>query len=433
MAVFRAATCLFASLPLASIIQTQTNRVFVVHGGISDQTDLDYLKSDCLNRRLYERLTVPSSYISGSIEDQDDLIDYELSAQQLIDILWSDPIYVNQETGKIVPKQCKKPTGSHFNVTRQIGCLFGYDVSEKFCKKYSFSFLIRSHECRDKGFSQDHPKCFTLFSASNYLNSGNMGAVILMGMANEKKFQVYAYTNSPANTNSTVSTKEYSLLSQFKHLVQLNDFNLMPRFQSLDTTKLGHINELEWAKVLSNGFEISNEYLLLIKDLFCECDQDKVYYRTMFKKNSYYFRSEKEKVNTISSIESENYLMIVKSLFEIIDTNHDKHISLDEAKQALCLIGSKAANHKYDISEEESINFIKQFDVNCDNLIDLNEFYKAFFYDEFIDSTLSISSFTKEDNHHNVNNEDDDEDNDDGDNVTYVKSASPLPDYVVRL
>lgn len=74
MAVFRAATCLFASLPLASIIQTQTNRVFVVHGGISDQTDLDYLKSDNLKRRLYERLTVPSSYISGSIEDQDDLI-----------------------------------------------------------------------------------------------------------------------------------------------------------------------------------------------------------------------------------------------------------------------------------------------------------------------------------------------------------------------
>ena len=135
MTVFKAASCLFASLPLATIIQTETNRVFVVHGGISNQTDLDYLKSNKLNRRNYERLTVPN-----------DQADYELSAQHLIDILWSDPIYVNQESGKIVPKQCKKPTGCYLNVTRQIGSLFGYDVTEKFCKKYSFSFLIRSHE-----------------------------------------------------------------------------------------------------------------------------------------------------------------------------------------------------------------------------------------------------------------------------------------------
>ncbi len=337
--------------------------------------------------------------------------------KQLVDILWSDPIRLNEKTGKIIPHGLKKMTGCYFNKSRNFGSLFGTDVSEKFCKKYNFNYIIRSHECRDKGFSQDHPKCFTLFSASCYLNSTNMGAVILV-TPNDKKFQVYAYSNLINNTNNNDDgDKNNSLLIKFKHLIQLNHFNLIPKYEKLDLNETGMIDQHEWASVLSNEFEISIEHLLLIKDFLCECDHTHVYYKTMFKTTTFNLNN----THTNSTLESENYLMLVKSLFEIIDKNHDNHISLDEAKEALFLISKR--NSKYEANEEECLKFIKKFDINCDNLIDLNEFNKAFFYDEFalslnnlrlnssesesISSTESSSSLVS-----HLNDDDYDDDND---------------------
>lgn len=365
MAVFNAASNLFSSLPIATIVQTNYTRAFIVHGGISDKTDLDYLTNH-LDRKLFSRL------LTSPVKDSHS-IDYSQATQQLVDILWSDPIYVNDD-GKIVPKKMKKVTGCYMNQTRNLGSFFGYDISDRFCKKNNFNYIIRSHECRDKGFSQDHTRCYTIFSASYYLNSNNMGAVIVITPA-DKKFQVYAYANLGGDLSSQLVHKNHSLLAQFKHLIQLNQFNLCPKFEEIDVNRTGLIGQEDWANVLCNLFEISTEHLILIKDSLCECDNELVYYQSMFKKTIF------NEDNNLNAVESQNYLMLVKSLFEIIDKNKDNHISLDEAKEALYLISK--SNSKYYTTEDECLSFIKQFDVNCDNLIDLNEFYKAFFYDEF--------------------------------------------------
>lgn len=447
MAIFNTATSLFSSLPLATIVQTNHSRAFVVHGGISDKTDLEYISQ--LDRKSYKRI------LTASILNESEP-DYELSAQQLVDILWSDPIYVN-EKGKIVPSRVKKLTGCYFNQTRNLGTLFGVDISDKFCKKHGFNYIIRSHECRDKGFTQDHPKCYTIFSASYYLNSNNMGAVILM-TPSDKKFQVYAYSNIGGDLSSNLVLKNHSLLVQFKHLIQLNHFNLIPQFQKHDPSKSGIIDMNSWASVLANEFEISAEHLLLVKDYLCECDSNYVYYQSMFKKTI--FNDEESNLN---AVDSQNYLMLVKSLFEIIDKNHDNHISLDEAREALRLISK--SNSKYYTSEDECLRFIKQFDVNCDNLIDLNEFYKAFFYDEFAytlnkrNSSLSSTSSScklggvnslasssdssicsrsaSQSNISNGFNDEDDEEEDENDNLENKKSVQtngePHDIHVVRI
>jgi hypothetical protein len=80
------------------------------------------------------------------------------------DLLWSDPEVID---------------GFLPNVRRNAGVLFGYDSCVKFCETFGVDFIVRSHEAKEQGFANElNGKCFTIFSASNYCQSGNKGAFI---------------------------------------------------------------------------------------------------------------------------------------------------------------------------------------------------------------------------------------------------------------
>lgn len=120
------------------------------------------------------------------------------------DLLWSDPI--RNENGKIRPKCAPKLTGCYFNSTRNLGSVFGVDVTEKFCRKYSFNALIRSHEVRDKGYSEDHLRCYTIFSASYYCGGSNFGSVFKFN-PKESAFEAYSYKNVASDFSSLIVKK----------------------------------------------------------------------------------------------------------------------------------------------------------------------------------------------------------------------------------
>ena len=63
---------------------------------------------------------------------------------------------------------------------RGAGYLFGADVSERFCRQNGLSMIVRSHEVRQQGFSQDHPHCATVFSSSYYCGGSNQAAVVVV-------------------------------------------------------------------------------------------------------------------------------------------------------------------------------------------------------------------------------------------------------------
>ncbi|XP_015685500.1 serine/threonine-protein phosphatase with EF-hands 2-like, partial [Protobothrops mucrosquamatus] len=123
----------FSSLPLATVID---RKVLIVHGGISDKTDLEQLAK-------VERCKV-------------------------VDILWSDP---------------DPRPGCTMNLERGGGCYFGPDVTDMFLQKHRLQFIIRSHECKPEGYEFNHNrKVITIFSASNYYAVGsNRGAYIKLG------------------------------------------------------------------------------------------------------------------------------------------------------------------------------------------------------------------------------------------------------------
>lgn len=164
--LFSLSVDMFSYMPLGTIIRNLVKDVsyFVVHGGISDDIDLDFLQNE-VNRVQIKKISVLEAATKRDVK-------------MVSDLLWSDPI---TDARMFKFKFLKKNSGCYFNERRNVGCLFGVDVTDKFCRKNGFAAIIRSHEVRDKGYSEDHAKCLTIFSASNYCGGQNNGAVFKIG------------------------------------------------------------------------------------------------------------------------------------------------------------------------------------------------------------------------------------------------------------
>lgn len=396
--IFDAATKLFAHLPLATIVTNLSNtRLFVVHGGISDTTDLNYIR-DKLNRHKYVK-------IANYCVDPD-----KFETKQLSDLLWSDPIRKDEITGKYKPKGAKKSTGCYFNEQRGLGSIFGSDVSKNFCEKNGFSYIIRSHEVRETGINQDHPKCFTIFSASYYCNGFNHGAVIEFG-ARDTKIETYQYRNIGGDQSSRLVRKNHALVQQFKkYLIRTSESILLPKFEQMENEETGRglIKITEWSRILSEHLhgEITPEQLVLLKDFLCECDVDLVHYKTLF--NIY-----NNSTNNRKNKHDLNYINVITNLFEILDTNNDKLITVDEAEQALKLINKKYGDIY--LVKEDCLGFIKQMDKNDDRQIDLDEFKRAFIGDEDLDAGAALSSDSENERHLLSGGETEEDENSDSD------------------
>uniref|UniRef100_A0A8C4JN94 Serine/threonine-protein phosphatase with EF-hands n=1 Tax=Dromaius novaehollandiae TaxID=8790 RepID=A0A8C4JN94_DRONO len=224
----------FCWLPLATLID---QKVLIIHGGISDTTDLDMLekikrhkfvsvlrgkkrKESNRNVEIQEingeskadasPATGPSpeprpaqapsmtnrlefsKWVRQTVQEQiewcrrladisDSEEEEELTSSSCVSMADLDaPCWTRQEEQKqvsildILWSDPMPQEGCRENTVRGGGCYFGPDVTEKILEKYSLQFLIRSHECKHEGYEFCHNrKVLTIFSASNYYEIGS--------------------------------------------------------------------------------------------------------------------------------------------------------------------------------------------------------------------------------------------------------------------
>lgn len=123
---FRLAHKLFRSLPVSFLVEDE---VFITHGGLSPFLKLDRVRS-------IDRL-------DPSYEDID----------IINDLTWSDPVEQN----------------GLFESQRGLGYLFGPDITKDFLQFNNISAIIRSHQYKEVGYSEEHDNlCITVFSCPNY-------------------------------------------------------------------------------------------------------------------------------------------------------------------------------------------------------------------------------------------------------------------------
>lgn len=116
----------FRSLPVAFLVQKE---IFVTHGGIRPNLTLDRIRE--INRL-------------NPNEEDEDIIN---------DLTWSDPM----------------PNSGVQLSNRGLGYLYGPDVTKDFIFRNDISLIIRSHQFKEFGFSEEHDGfCITIFSCPNY-------------------------------------------------------------------------------------------------------------------------------------------------------------------------------------------------------------------------------------------------------------------------
>ncbi|XP_009586318.1 PREDICTED: serine/threonine-protein phosphatase with EF-hands 1, partial [Fulmarus glacialis] len=272
----------FSWLPLATIIDS---KVLILHGGISDTTDLDFLNA--LERNKLKSLMRPpksardrqdqakeripttraSKHIanqnvagktqhissSGSTEPSDPALK---EWKQILDILWSDP---------------RSQKGCTPNKRRGGGCCFGPDVTAKLFERYNLKMLIRSHEFKPEGYEISHDgKVITIFSASNYYEEGsNRGAYIKLNpelIPRFVQYQVSKYTRRQ-NLRERVGTIESSALKSLREKIYAHRSELTSAFAQYDLNGTGKIAVNDWAAAMESVLQLELPWRMLRSQL----------------------------------------------------------------------------------------------------------------------------------------------------------------------
>ncbi|XP_017583948.1 PREDICTED: serine/threonine-protein phosphatase with EF-hands 1 isoform X2 [Corvus brachyrhynchos] len=384
----------FSWLPLATIIDS---KVLILHGGISDTTDLDFLnalernklkslmrppksvrdRQDQTNKRIPTTKSskhTANQHLAGKTQHTSSSGSTQPSGsnlppdpalkewKQILDILWSDPRSQNGCT----PNKC-----------RGGGCYFGPDVTAKLFERYNLKMLIRSHEFKPEGYEISHDgKVITIFSASNYYEEGsNRGAYIKLNPELTPRFvqyQVSKYTRRQ-NLRERVGTIESSALKSLREKIYAHRSELTSAFAQYDVNGTGRISVNDWAAAMESVLQLELPWRMLRSQLAQMNPDGEVDFMSCF-----YDLKMGQPIKEAQPALAETlcrYRKDLEIIFNIIDKDHSGLISLEEFSQTWRLFTSHLG---IDVQDDSIDKLVLSIDYNKDGHIDFNEFLEAF-------------------------------------------------------
>uniref|UniRef100_A0AAY4ESQ7 Serine/threonine-protein phosphatase with EF-hands n=1 Tax=Denticeps clupeoides TaxID=299321 RepID=A0AAY4ESQ7_9TELE len=341
---------IYSWLPLASVID---QKVLILHGGISDTTDLDIIAK--VDRHRVRHLWPGKQRM---------LISLALFLQ-VVDMLWSDPMPID---------------GCVPNEVRGGGCYWGPDITREVLEKHNLQLLIRSHECKQEGYEFCHNrKVLTIFSASNYYEVGsNRGAYIRLGPDLVPHLIQYQASRSTRDLTLRqrygVGRTERSALRALREQLFAHKSDLISAFQEFDPEQTGLISLNHWATAMESVLQLGLPWRMLRSQLVNHTQDGKLNYQSWFKELAIMEpNTQLAHTNLLETLYKHHSNL--ETIFRIIDTDNSGLISFEEFRQTWRLLSSHL---QIDISDEAISDLAQSIDFNKDGSIDINEFMEAF-------------------------------------------------------
>ncbi|KAG0410828.1 hypothetical protein HPB47_012047, partial [Ixodes persulcatus] len=315
-------------LPIATLID---NKVFVVHGGVSSETDLKVVAA--INRHQFVTVLQPPLHHSGYNANE---------WRQLVDLLWSDP---------------RPQPGCRPNDMRGGGSFFGPDVTAAFLRRHKLDWIIRSHECKPDGFEYAHNgKVLTIFSASNYYDIGsNRGAYVKL-VGPRLVPHTVMFVSTAQTRKATIQQRsgyiEHSALKELKHHIYACQTPLRAEFQKYDPESKGTVTMAEWCSVMEKIVGLHVTWRILCPKI---AQYDAVNGTVLYE-------------STFDEYALTNKLAQVAAIL-------NRLISMEEFKDACDLLGQHVNTP---MSQDQVEELARSIDINKDGFIDFNEFLEAF-------------------------------------------------------
>uniref|UniRef100_A0A8C7A2S4 Serine/threonine-protein phosphatase n=1 Tax=Neovison vison TaxID=452646 RepID=A0A8C7A2S4_NEOVI len=303
-------------LPIGTIID---NEILVIHGGISESTDLNLLHR--IERHKMKSVLMPPISID---EDQD------------------TDLKKTKTGANVVPREGKT--------------------------NESPSEQLPKHEWE---------QVVTVFSASNYYEEGsNRGAYIKLCCDMTPRFFQYQVTRATClrPLYQRVNTMESSAIRILKERMLSRKTDLIRAFQLQDRSKSGKLSMGQWAFSMENTLGLNLPWRSLSPHLVTTDKNGNINYMSTFQ-DIHIQKPVKEAQSTL--IETlYRYRSDLQIIFNVIDSDHSGLISMEEFRAMWKLFNSHYSIHIEDFQVDE---LAERMDLNKDGSIDFNEFLKAFY------------------------------------------------------
>ncbi|XP_077416312.1 serine/threonine-protein phosphatase with EF-hands 2 isoform X1 [Vanacampus margaritifer] len=422
---------IFSWLPLATVID---QKVLVLHGGISDCTDLGVLAKadrhtyvsalrppkkkkkqqsstgasidsdvddDLANHRLFQRrasftcpkpLVARDGFPNRSLQDfsdrikvnvEDELTDCqqrEKESQASLESVASDN--AKEEWKQILDLLWSDPMsqdGCIPNELRGGGCYWGPDVTEDFLAKHNMQLIVRSHECKQDGYEFCHNrKVLTLFSASNYYDVGsNRGAYVKLGpdlVPYLVQYQASSMTRE-LTARQSVGQTERSALKVLREQLFSHKSDLICAFKSFDCGNTGLVSMTDWVTAVESVMRLGLPWRMLRSQLVISKRGDGLIdYQQWF--NELAIKgANADHIDQCLLETLYRHRSTLETIFRIIDTDNSGFISPSDFRQTWKLL---SAYLKMEITDEAISELAVAIDSNRDGAIDIDEFMEAF-------------------------------------------------------
>ncbi|XP_042277744.1 serine/threonine-protein phosphatase with EF-hands 2 isoform X1 [Thunnus maccoyii] len=425
---------IFSWLPLATVID---QKVLVLHGGISNTTDLSILarvdrhnyvsalrppkkrhrssagmsidsdmEEDWTSKLCQRRasLTCPkplgtrSSFQNRSLQDFSDRIKGSVDDEEIRQRRAS--IFIENNETQSMPTESvnsdnaeeewrqildllwsdpMSQDGCIPNELRGGGCYWGPDVTEDFLNRHNLQLIIRSHECKQDGYEFCHNrKILTLFSASNYYDVGsNRGAYVKLGPDLVPYLVQYQASSMirELTVRQSVGRTERSALKVLREQLFSHKSDLICAFKKFDGENTGLVSLNDWASAVESVMRLSLPWRMLRSQLVtCRTSEGMINYHEWF--NELAIKGPNTDHIDQSLIETlYRHRSTLETIFRIVDTDNSGFITMEDFRQTWKLL---SVYLKMEITDEAISDLAVTIDSNQDGSIDIEEFMEAF-------------------------------------------------------
>uniref|UniRef100_A0A3Q2V4R5 Serine/threonine-protein phosphatase with EF-hands n=1 Tax=Haplochromis burtoni TaxID=8153 RepID=A0A3Q2V4R5_HAPBU len=421
---------IFSWLPLATVID---QKVLVLHGGISDSTDLGVLAR--VDRHIVRNQHVMSKaviYSSLSLQSISRVFQrrasftypkpmgtrYCFQNRSLQD--FSDRIRVNMENQLELSRreeptlntQINKPEqeslclstdsvssdntvdewkqildllwsdpmtqdGCIPNEVRGGGCYWGPDVTEDFLNRHNLQLIIRSHECKQEGYEFCHNRKVTSVFPSSSVTGFNRGAYVKLGpdlVPYLIQYQASSMTRE-LTVRQSVGRTERSALRVLREQLFAHKSDLLCAFRKFDSENKGLLSLNDWASAVESVMHLDLPWRMLRSQLVtCKNSEGTIDYYEWFNELTFFFWSLQHIDQSLLEM-LYRHRSTLETIFRIVDTDNSGFISMQDFRQTWKLL---SVYLKMEITDEAISDLAVTIDSNHDGSIDIDEFMEAF-------------------------------------------------------
>ncbi|XP_058613670.1 serine/threonine-protein phosphatase with EF-hands 1-like isoform X3 [Onychostoma macrolepis] len=360
---------IFSWLPLATVID---QKVLILHGGISDKTDLNVIAK--LDRHRFVSALRPlkrkgaSAMLKEAALSADGDEEFSAGRRRVQSLSHGTPLRLRQE----LPRH---------SVHSESGRT-GRSVEEELRERRRLAGLSLSSDSDPAEVletdADEWKQVLTIFSASNYYDVGsNRGAYIRLGpdlIPHFKQFQASRSTRE-LTLRQSVGRTERSALQALRMQLFAHKSALIREFQEYDPQRTGLISVKHWAAAVEKVLRLALPWRVLRSQLVTSSTQDGTLNYHDWVNQLSVIQPNTEIANTSLLETLYKHHSNLESIFRMIDTDHSGLISFEEFRQTWKLLSSHLQT---DISDKAISDLAESIDFNKDGSIDINEFMEAF-------------------------------------------------------